>query len=270
MSSRAPMIEKYHAAMFTSAASYERFMGRWSAVLARAFVGWAGVRDGEAILDVGSGTGSLAFAVADATKGGSIRGIDPSSDFVRLASSARADTDDRLRFEVGDAQRLPYDDASFDRVLSLLAINFVPDPARALGEMKRVTKGGGTVAAAVWDYGPEGMMMLRTFWDEAIAFDSSWESRDEKHMKLTNEGELAALFRAQGFASVDAGSLSIDLAFASFDDYWEPFTLGIGPAGTLVVGLSEEKRTALAERLRARLGDRPRMSARAWTVRAAC
>lgn len=255
--------------VFSHADAYERFMGRWSRLLAPEFVKFFGIRDGDAALDIGSGTGVLSFAVRDATTTGRILGVDPSADYVRFAS--RSNTDPRVEFSVGDAQALALPDATFDRVVSLLVVNHIPDPARAVREMKRVTKRGGVVAAAVWDYG-EGMEMLRVFWDEAIALDPSIASRDEAHMPACKRGELAALWRQQGLADVEETALEVTLHFASFADYWQPFLLGQGPAGDYVVSLPDDRRTALEQRLRARLlGSSPDrafdLHARAWAVK---
>jgi SAM-dependent methyltransferase len=172
---------------------------------------------------------------------------------------------------VGDAQALQISDAIFDKALSLLAMNFIPDPAQALREMIRVTRAGGTVAAAVWDYG-EGMEMLRAFWDEAVALDSSIAGRDERNMPLSSRGELAALWRARGLQHVEEQALTIDLPFESFDDYWLPFMGGQGPAGAYATSLSDAAHVALESRLRKRLlGERQEgtfnLRARAWAVK---
>jgi len=255
--------------MFSRADAYERFMGRWSQKLAPALVEYSEVNDGVAVLDVGSGTGALAFAVRDATATTRVLGIDLSPEYVAYASSKGSDA--RVRFEVGDAQSLRQPDASFDRAMSLLVLNFVPDPRRAVAEMVRVTKPGGIVSSAVWDYA-DGMEMLRIFWDEATALDPSIAERDEKDMPLCKRGELAALFRDAKLDAVSETALVVQQQFSSFDDYWEPFRLGQGPAGAYVAGLSPERQRALGERLRRRLlGDaaaRPlRMSARAWAAK---
>jgi SAM-dependent methyltransferase len=255
--------------MFSEADAYERFMGRWSRQLAPALVEYSEVRDAGSVLDVGSGTGVLAFAVRDATTTARVVGIDLSPEYVAHASTKNADV--RVRFEVGDAQALRLPDASFDRTISLLVLNFVPDPERALREMIRVTKPGGIVGSAVWDYG-EGMEMLRVFWDEATVLDPSVDRRDEKHMPLCRQGELAALFRDAKLERVSETALVARLQFSSFDDYWEPFRLGQGPAGAYVAELPRERQLALRERLRTRLlGHEPdrtiEMQARPWAAK---
>lgn len=255
--------------IFAESDAYERFMGRWSRRLAPLLVTFASVGDADAVLDVGSGTGALAFAIADAAPSARVTGIDPSAAYVRYAQ-ARA-TGDRVRFAVGDGQALEMADDTFDKTMSLLVMNFIPDPARALREMIRVTRPGGVVAAAVWDYG-DGMQMLRVFWDEAVALDPAIAARDERHMPLCRAGDLSALWRAHGLERVEERAIVIDQAFASFDDFWQPFLGGQGPAGAYAASLSPAGRAALEARLRARL--RPEgqdgpftLPARAWAVK---
>jgi SAM-dependent methyltransferase len=255
--------------LFSEADAYEQFMGRWSRSLAPLLVRFADVRDSDAILDVGSGTGALAAAVAASAPSATVVGIDPAAAYVASAQSKRPS--DKLTFEVGDARKMRFEDAAFNRTLSLLVINFIPDPQKALLEMKRVTRPGGIVAAAVWDYG-DGMEMLRTFWDAAIALRPDDGLKDERHMPLCGRGELAALWRREGLASVVEEGLTIETRFSSFDDYWIPFTLKQGPAGAYVAGLAPAEREALRLRLRQRLvGDGPDhplvLNARAWAVR---
>src|SRR5262249_20652768 len=148
-----------------------------------------------------------------------------------------------------DAQRLPLPDASFDRTLSLLILNFIPEPATALQEMIRVTRPGGTIAAAVWDYG-EGMQLLRWFWDEAVARVSGADARDERHMPLCRRGELPALWRQHQLQQVKDESLTIETRFSSFADYWAPLLEKQGPAGAHVASLSDDDRERLRLRLR--------------------
>jgi len=255
--------------MFSKADAYERFMGRWSRLLAPALVSFSEIREGDAVLEVGSGTGALALALRDVLQGGRVTGIDPSSDYVRHA--AESCDDPRVVFEVGDARALRFLDAAFDKTVSALAMNFIPEPARALKEMVRVTKPGGVVTAVVWDYA-EGMEMLRAFWDEATALDPESLARDEARMPLCRQGELAALFRGGGLTHVEEAPLTVPLHFPSFADYWAPFLLGEGPAGAYAVSLSKDQQRALEQRLQGRLaGDGPEhpieMTARAWAVK---
>jgi len=254
--------------VFSLGEAYDVFMGRWSSELASHLVQFVGVIDGDDVLDVGSGTGSLAAAVSTVAPSSRIVGIDRSEPYVAVARARHQSH--RTRFAVGDAQRLPFDDANFDRTLSLLILNFVPDPEKALTEMIRVTRPGGTVAAAVWDYA-EGMEMLRVFWDEAITLDPRAEENDERHMRLSRAGELAALWREHLQNVVDT-ALTIETPFSSFEDYWSPFLLQQGPAGAHVAVLSPDDREQLELRLRQRLlgsrADGPiTLRARAWAVR---
>jgi SAM-dependent methyltransferase len=256
-------------AMFSEAQAYERFMGRWSRQLAPQLTRFAGVRDGDALLDVGSGTGALSAALAIAAPAGRIVGIDPAASYVAVVQASEAGK--RVQFKVGDAQQMEFADATFDRVLSLLVVNFIPDVNKAMAEMKRVTRRGGTVAAAVWDYG-EGMEMLRVFWDEAVKVTPAADRRDERHMPFCRRGELADLWRQHGLQDVAEEGLTIETRFASFADYWEPFLGRQGPAGAHVAGLPARERDELEQRLRRRLvgdaGDRAFvLKARAWAVR---
>ena len=250
--------------MFSESDGYERFMGRWSRRLAPLFVTFAGVTEGDRVLDVGSGTGALAVTAA-AIESVQVTGIERSPAYVRYAREHAGG--DGVRFEVGDALALPFSDDAFDRTLSMLVLNFVPDPAAALQQMIRVTRPGGVVAAAVWDYGDE-MQMLRTFWDAAVAVDPDAAPRDERHMPLSTRGALADLWRTHGLRDIDEQPLTIDMAFGSFDDYWQPFLCGQGPAGVYVSSLSASARHALESTLRERLGDDGfALRARAWAVR---
>ena len=255
--------------MFAESAAYERFMGQWSRRLAPSLVTFAGVLDGETVLDIGSGTGALTFAIASAAPTARVTGVDPAAPYVAFARSKV--TTERVQFVVGDAQALQFADRSFDRVLSLLVMNFIPDHAKALREMRRVTRPDGVIAAAVWDYG-EQMEMLRIFWDAAIAADPAVAGRDERNMPLCKRGQLSALWRAEGLLQVEEQPLTIDMRFASFDEYWTPFLGGQGPAGAYVAKLSAPDRDALRVRLRKQLlvdgADRPiTLRARAWAVK---
>jgi len=257
------------AKMFSMSAEYERFMGRWSRLLAPKYIAFAGVKNGDRVLDVGTGTGSLASALETTMTSSEIVGIDPSEGFINYAKKNAKSG--RGRFEVGDAQALPFPDASFDQTMALLVMNFVPDHNKAIGEMRRVTRPQGVVSACVWDYNA-GMQMLRFFWDEAVALDPAIEPKDERHMKLSREGQLGELWKKAGLVNVQEKPLAIDQTYASFDDYWGPFLRGAGPGGAYVVSLSEERRRQLEARMRKRLlGNREDgavvVEARAWCVR---
>src|SRR3990172_5597561 len=185
-------------------------MGRWSRRLAPLLIDFAEVREGDRVLDVGSGTGSLALELA-ATRRVEVVGIDPSAAFIEHARTRAAGQ--RVQFDVGDAQALPYEDASFDTCLALLVINHIPDPRRAASEMRRVTRAGGRTAAAVWDYG-EGMTLLRAFWDAAVALDLAAEPRHERHMPYCRRNQLSALWAERGLQEIEETALVIPMEFA--------------------------------------------------------
>ena len=258
--------------MFNAADGYERFIGRWSRALADAFVDFAEVGAGERVLDVGAGTGSLALAVLEHAQAARVVGLEPSADFIGFARARLGPAyAGRAWFEQGDAQRVPFANATFDKAISQFVMNFVPDRQSTLREMIRVTKSSGVVAAAVWDYG-DGMCMLRAFWDEAIALDRAADPKDERHMPLCRGGELAAFWRSHGLGDVREEPLVVTMAFASFEDYWLPFLAGQGPAGAYAAALPADQRQRLEEGLRRRLlGDQDdgpiRLAARAWAVR---
>jgi SAM-dependent methyltransferase len=253
---------------FVDARAYDRLMGRWSAVLGHELVRFIGIAHGARILDVGCGTGSLTRAFLDTAPPREVVGIDPSPRFVELARDRIRDP--RVRFETGDAMSLPLETGSFDAAAAMLVLNFVPDPARGLAEMRRVTRGGGLVAGCVWDYGGE-MTMLRRFWDAAVALDPAAAPRHEARMPLCRAGELAGLFRAAGLEGTRESGIVIETAFTSFDDFWSPFLGGVGPSGAYVAALSPDKRSDLERRLRSDLwqdrADEARsLAARAWAA----
>ena len=262
-------VTEAEAKMFAASAGYERFMGRWSRLLAPGYIAFAGVKNGDRVLDVGTGTGSLAAAVEASMPASEIVGVDPSEGFIAYAQKNAKSN--RVRFEVGNAQALKAKDASFDNTLALLVMNFIPDHNKAIAEMRRVTRAQGIVSACVWDY-DAGMQMLRFFWDEAVALNPAIEPKDERHMKLSHEGQLGELWKKAGLINVKEAPLVIDQAYTSFIDYWEPFTKGAGPGGAYVVALPEGRRQQLEARIRKRLLDDRQdgpftLKARAWCVR---
>ena len=257
------------AKMFSVSAGYQRFMGRWSRLLAPAYIAFAGVKDGDRVLDVGTGTGALASALVAATTSSTIAGIDPSADFISYAT--KNIKSGRASLEVGDAQALRFKDGSFDHTMALLVMNFVPDHEKAIAEMRRVTRPQGVVSACVWDYNA-GMEMLRFFWDEVIALHPAMAPKDERNMKLTRERQLGEFWQKAGLVNVQEKSLIVEQAYTSFNDYWGPFLKGAGPGGAYVVSLTEERRRQLEARLQTRLlrnGEDGAfvLKAQAWCVR---
>jgi SAM-dependent methyltransferase len=256
--------------MFGDAEAYERFMGRWSRLVAPRLVDFTGLPERGRMLDVGSGTGSLTFAIAKQVGQARIVGIDPSQEYVTYAISKNPFAD-RASFEVGDAQQLRYADASFDAALSLLVFNFIPDPKKAVFELRRVTRPGGRLSAAVWDYG-DGMQMLRRFWDAAIHIDPGAEKLDEKRMPFCRQGELSSLWKEGGLEHIREQPVDIQMQFASFADYWDPFLLGQGPAGSHAHRLNHEKRRLYRNEVKRRLSLSAEnapfvLPARVWAVR---
>jgi SAM-dependent methyltransferase len=250
-------------------AAYEPYVGRWSTRVARKFLHWLDVPGGSRWIDVGCGTGALSEAVIASESPSQLLGVDASEGFVKYARARIRDT--RARFEVGDARNLPAEGQSLDAAVSGLVINFVPDPQLAVAEMTRVVKPGGIVGVYVWDYAGR-MELMRRFWDAAVALDPAAQSLDEgRRFPICNPGALEALFRASKLAGVQVKAFDVPTPFRDFDDYWNPFLGGQGPAPTYVMSLDDERRTKLRERLRSNLPTGADGSitliARAWAVR---
>jgi SAM-dependent methyltransferase len=231
------------------AAGYELQMGRWSRRLALEFVDFVGIGDGERVLDVGCGTGSLASVVAMRTRRSEIYGVDLAVPYVEHAAGTSRDP--RLRFSVGDACALTFPDHAFDCVLSLLVLHFVPRPLEAIAEMRRVGRPGATVGAAVWDL-RGGMVAGRLFLDTAAVLDPDADAHRARHMTrpLTRPNELAAAWRSAGFADVTETTLAIRMEYMGFDDYWSPYEGLDGPAAEYVATLTPEKRVVLRDAVR--------------------
>jgi SAM-dependent methyltransferase len=253
------------------AEAYERLMGRWSPLLARELIDWAGIAAGDRVLDAGCGTGSLALALAARPEPATIVGLDVAAPYVAFAG-ARSD-DPRLRFLTGDAVTLDFPDDSFDRAYSLLALNFMSDPGRALAGMRRVTRAGGVVAAAVWDF-PGGLVYQRIFWDTAAALDPVADQARARHYSspLNGPGQLATAFAAAGLSRVEDCSLTIRMSYRDFADYWGPIETAQGPVGDYVKSLTPDRLELVAAAVRraylAGAADGPRsMAATAWAAR---
>lgn len=247
--------------------AYEAYVGRWSRLVAEEFLRWLDVPAGSRWLDVGCGTGALAATVLATQDPAEVVGVDPSEGFL---ANARATADDpRASFSVGDARSLPAADHSFDTVVSALTLNFVPEPERAAAEFARVSRG--IAAAYVWDYA-EGMAMMRHFWDAAVALDPAASDLDEgRRFPLCQPDALDRLWTDAGLDDVTVRAIEIPMVFADFDDYWNPFLGGQGPAPGYVMSISEERRNALRDLLRDRLPTAPDgtipLIAKAWAVR---
>jgi SAM-dependent methyltransferase len=255
--------------VWTSGDAYEPYVGRWSRLVARTFLEWLAVPPGKRWVDVGCGTGALSATVLEIAEPAEAVGIDASPGYVAYAE--RAIVSPRARFQVADALGLPFADGRYQAAVTGLVLNFVPDPARMVAEMARVTEPGGVVAAYVWDYAGE-MQLMRRFWDVAVALDPTAASLDEgRRFPLCRPEPLAELFQAAGLDQVEVRAIDVPTVFRDFDDYWSPFLGGQGSAPGYAMALDEERRAALRGHLRARLPTDAdgaiHLTARAWAVR---
>jgi len=254
--------------LHTDANKYHAGMGGWSKTLAPLFIEFiAGIKEGYRVLDVGCGTGSLTFTIAETTKASTVVGIDPSVGYLEYARANN--TYAHVVFEIGDAQELPYDNGSFDCCISSLVIQFVSDADRAAREMGRVTKKRGTVATCVWD-NSGGMELAERFWDAAVAVDSGAKRTGDR--RYGSPSALSDLWTAAGFANVETTALVIPMEFTSFEDLWRILSNAQGPPKLYISSLSEDRRMILQERLRTDIiGNRPdgsiTLRAKAWAVR---
>lgn len=254
---------------WAAGSSYEDFMGRWSRQLAPAFLSWLQIPPGTHWLDVGCGTGALTDAICAFADPASVVGCDPAAAFIEFAQAHSSDR--RQTFVMADSSNLPCRPGGYGCVTSLLSLNFMPDPAGAIRDMRAVAAKHATLAACVWDYA-EGMQYLRLFWDAAATQDPAAATLDEgKRFPLCSRQPLLALFRACGLVEVRCDPLEIPTVFASFDDFWRPLLGETGPAPSYVASLAPERREKLERELRERLphgtGREITLVARAWAVR---
>jgi SAM-dependent methyltransferase len=243
------------------AASYDRFMGVYSARLSPKLADLAGVAAGRRVLDVGCGPGALAAELVRRLGAGAVTAVDPSDTFVEAARERLPG----VTVERARAERLPFPDAAFDAALAQLVVHFMADPVAGLREMARVTRTGGVVAACVWDHaGGEGP--LAAFWDAGRVIDP--DADDESGLAGAREGHLRELLETAGLDDVEETALDVGVEYASFEDWWAPFTLGVGPAGAFTAGLDDARRAELEELCRSRLPAAPyTITARAWAAR---
>lgn len=244
-----------------SAEAYDRFMGRFSKLLATEFVRLAEVQAGQRVLDVGCGPGALTAELVSRVGPESVFAIDPSPSFVAAIRERLPQVDVR----VGAAEQLAFPDSWFDSCLAQLVVHFMTDPVAGLREMARVTRSKGWVAACVWDHAG-GAGPLSTFWSAAHDVDAN--APDEARLAGAREGHLAQLCKQAGLTQIESSRLSVTLAFASFEDWWEPFTGGVGPAGAYVAGLDSRRVAELHDRCQQLRPPPPfEINAAAWCVR---
>lgn len=249
--------------------AYEPYVGRWSRLVAAEFVDWLDVAKGARWLDVGCGTGALAETILDRAAPQQVVGVDPSEAFLDFARSRPNDR--RIELRTGDARALPVENGTFDVAVAGLVLNFVPAPAKAVFEMKRALRPGGSVAVYVWDYAGE-MQLMRRFWEAAAALDPAAHELDEgRRFPICKPEALRTLFARADFSDVQDRAIDVPTVFRDFDDYWSPFLGGQGPAPGYCVSLPEAKREALREKLCAALPTSPdgsiRLIARAFAIR---
>ena len=245
-----------------SAGAYDRFMGRYSEPLARPFADFSGIEPGLHTLDVGCGPGALTSELVGRLGPSAVTAVDPSEQFVAAARERFSD----VRVEQAAAEDLPFPDDSFDAALAQLVVHFMSDPVAGLREMARVTRTRGVVAACVWDHAPGGNGPLVVYWEAAHEIEPNLA--DESERAGTREGQLAQLFVDAGLRDVEDAALEVRVVHRTFDEWWEPFTLGVGPAGAFTASLDDEQRHKLRERCRSKLPAPPfELSARAWAAR---
>jgi SAM-dependent methyltransferase len=241
--------------------AYDRFMGRYSVLLSPQLADLAGVRAGQRVLDVGCGPGALTAELVQRLGAAAVLAVDPSEPFVAAARERHPNVDVKR----AAAEDLPFADDEFDAALAQLVVHFMSDPTTGVAEMRRVTRSDGVVAACVWDHAG-GQGPLSPLWEAAREVDP--DVHDESGLVGAREGDLAQLFESVGLREVEETALSVSLEHPSFEEWWEPFSLGVGPAGAYVAGLDPEQRAELRERCREALPDAPFvLTSRAWTAR---
>ncbi len=226
--------------------AYDRFMGRYSRQLSRAMADAGDVRAGQRALDVGAGLVRSRTDTVTRLGAGAVAAVDPSERFVAACRTRHPGVD----VHMGPAETLPFTDGTFDAALAQLVVQFMSDPVAGLREMARVTRAGGVIAACVWD-GVDGMGMLHAFWDAATTLDP--DVRDESGAAGVRRGQLGDLMCAAGLDDVRETTLEASVTYASFDEWWQPFLLGVGPAGAHAASLHHRTVSRTRELARSRL-----------------
>jgi SAM-dependent methyltransferase len=243
-----------------SAYAYGRFMGQYSEPLAVQFADLAAVGPGQRVLDVGCGPGALTAELVRRTGTDTVSAVEPSESFAAAVRERLPGVDVRQ----SPAERLPFPDGAFDAAMAQLVVHFMTDPVAGLREMGRVTRPGGVISACVWDHAG-GRGPLAVFWQAVLQLDPAAD--DESDLAGVREGQLAALFAQAGLNATEVTTLTVQAGYASFADWWEPFTLGVGPAGAYVGSLTLDRRAALHDQCRQLLPAGPiEISAIAWAV----
>lgn len=244
-----------------AADAYDRFMGRYSRLLAPTFAEFAGVQAGQRVLDVGCGPGALTTELVGRVGAQNLAAFDPSEPFVAAARHRHPGVDVQL----APAEAIPFPTDSFDASLAQLVVHFMSDPVIGLSEMRRVTRPGGVVAACVWDLAG-GRAPLSLFWKAAQSLNPA--AMDEARLAGAREGHLAELFEAAGIGDIQSTALEVTLEHPSFEEWWEPYTAGVGPAGVYVAKLSPDEQAALRDRCRSLLPEAPFvLTSHAWACR---
>ena len=228
--------------------TYDAFMGRYSIPLAERFCEAAGVQAGDRVVDVGCGPGALTGALVARLGAAAVSACDPSPPFVAECAARHPG----VTVRAGRAEELPFPSDAFDRALAQLVLHFVSEPERAVRELARVVRPGGTVAACVWDAEDE-MEMLRAFWDAAGAVDPAAPD-ESRTLRFGRQGEVAELFAGGGLEDVVESTLSVSSTYGSYDELWDGFLAGVGPAGAYCVALDDAGRSRLRVALHERLG----------------
>jgi SAM-dependent methyltransferase len=241
--------------------AYDRFMGRYSVPLAPLLADFAAIAGGQRVVDVGCGPGALTTELVSRLGPAGVTAVDPSEPFVEAARERHPGVDVRR----AAAEQLPFPEDEFDASVAQLVVHFMADPHAGLREMGRVTRAGGRVAATVWDHAG-GRGPLSPYWDAVRELDPG--VNDESQLAGARKGHLGELFRAAGLREIEEDALTVRVEHPSFEEWWEPFTLGVGPAGAYVAGLDEGRRAELRERCREKLPAAPFvLEAVAWAAR---